>query len=275
MLLADRVAPFVQAIYANPQSDGTDLVMGTVLFAFQIYGDFSGYSDIAVGTARLFGIRLSRNFALPYFATDIPTFWRCWHISLMQWFREYVYFPLGGSRCSRLRQMRNTFVVFALSGLWHGAAWTFVAWGVFHACCFVPHILRRSARGTTAVAVVQGWQGVVRAAILLARMTGTFALVCIGWVFFRSESLTSAFSHLGRMITDLHLHTPYGGLSTLYPVIFVVGVECITRHRAHALDLPTVGPLRYRAVRWAIYYALLFAVAYWGGAQSAFIYFQF
>lgn len=275
MLLADRVAPFVQAIYANPQSDGTDLVMGTVLFAFQIYGDFSGYSDIAVGTARLFGIRLSRNFALPYFATDIPTFWRRWHISLMQWFREYVYFPLGGSRCSRLRQMRNTFVVFALSGLWHGAAWTFVAWGVFHACCFVPHIFRRSARDTTAVAVVQGWQGVVRAAIRLARMTGTFALVCIGWVFFRSESLTSAFSHLGRMITDLHLHTPYGGLSTLYPVIFVVGVEWFTRHRAHALDLPTVGPLRYRAVRWAIYYALLFAVAYWGGAQSAFIYFQF
>ena len=300
MLLADRVAPVVQAIYANPQSDGTDLMMGTLLFAFQIYGDFSGYSDIAVGTARLFGIRLSRNFALPYFATDIPTFWRRWHTSLMEWFREYVYFPLGGSRCSRLRQLRNTFVVFTLSGLWHGAAWTFVAWGVFHACCFVPHILSRNSRGAHGAAVVHRQQHVTASIGRLVRMlctylksaisrqgkakqvllysfglTKSFSLVCIGWVFFRSESLTAAFCHLGRMVTDLHFHTPYGGLSTLYPVVFVVGVEWLTRHRAHALDLPQIGPLRYRCVRWTIYYALLFATFYWGGTQSAFIYFQF
>ena len=274
MLLADRVAPFVQAVYGNPESDGTDLIMATVLFAFQIYGDFSGYSDIAVGTARLFGIRLSRNFHLPYFSSDIPSFWRRWHISLMEWFREYVYFPLGGSRCSRLRHLRNTFAVFMLSGLWHGAAWTFVAWGIFHACCFIPHVLRRPVRPAPPAGEVQRSRS---AAVIaqLARTVLTFVLVCIGWVFFRSESIVSAFRHLRSMVSDVHFHTPYGGFSTLYPVVFVVAVEWLTRHRAHALDLPPIGLLRYRAVRWALYYALLFAVAYWGGAQSAFIYFQF
>ena len=273
MLLADRVAPVVQAVYGNPASDGTDLAMATVLFALQIYGDFSGYSDIAVGTARLFGIRLSRNFATPYFARSVPDFWRRWHISLMQWFREYVYFPLGGSRCSRLCRARNTFVVFALSGLWHGAAWTFVAWGLFHACCFLPHIFSRAAEPQPPVQPSgHGWAERARG---LLQVAVTFVLVCVGWVFFRSATLGEAFDHLRRMATDLHFHTPYGGLSTFYPVLFVVGVEWVMRHRRHGLDLAGRGLLRYRAARWAVYYALLFAVAYWGGAQSEFIYFQF
>ena len=161
-----------------------------------------------------------------------------------------------------------------LSGLWHGAAWTFVAWGIFHACCFIPHVLRRPVRPAPPAGAVQRSRS---AAVIaqLARTVLTFVLVCIGWVFFRSESIVSAFRHLRSMVSDVHFHTPYGGFSTLYPVVFVVAVEWLTRHRAHALDHPPIGLLRYRAVRWALYYALLFAVAYWGGAQSAFIYFQF
>ena len=191
----------------------------------------------------------------------------------MQWFREYVYFPLGGSRCSRLCQARNTFVVFALSGLWHGAAWTFVAWGLFHACCFLPHIFSRAAEPQSPVQPSgHGWAERARG---LLQVAVTFVLVCVGWVFFRSATLGEAFDHLRRMATDLHLHTPYGGLSTLCPVLFVVGVEWVMRHRRHGLDLAGRGLLRYRAARWAVYYALLFAVAYWGGAQSEFIYFQF
>ncbi len=273
MLLADRCAPIVQAVYGNPQSDGTDLLMATVLFAMQIYGDFSGYSDIAVGTARLFGIRLTRNFNVPYFAHDIAEFWRRWHISLMQWFKEYVYIPLGGSRCSRTRQALNTFIVFTLSGLWHGAAWTFVVWGLFHACCFLPLIGKRdkphaATPPSDAGRRLPSWHEVWQ-------MGSTFVLVCTGWVFFRSESLGTAFDRLQRMVTDVQPHTPYGGFSTLYPVLFVLSVEWVMRHRQHGLDFKGTGCLRYRAVRWAVYYALIFAVCYGGGQQADFIYFQF
>ncbi|MGM9689179.1 MAG: MBOAT family O-acyltransferase [Alloprevotella sp.] len=274
MLLADRCAPIVQAVYGNPQSDGTDLLMATVLFAMQIYGDFSGYSDIAVGTARLFGIRLTRNFNVPYFSRNIADFWRRWHISLMQWFKEYVYIPLGGSRCSRTRQALNTFVVFTLSGLWHGAAWTFMAWGLFHACCFLPLIAKRRDRHAATAPPpdtdrwLPSWHEVWQ-------MGTTFVLVCVGWVFFRSESLGAAFGRLLRMATDIRLHTPYGGFSALYPALFVLSVEWVMRHRQHGLDIKGTGCLSYRAVRWAVYYALIFAVCYGGGAQADFIYFQF
>ena len=139
-VVADNCAAIVNAIYANPQADGTDLWVATIFFAIQIYGDFSGYSDIAVGCGRLFGIPLMQNFRQPYFSRSIAEFWRRWHISLMSWFRDYIYIPLGGSRQGRWRTAGNTFVVFLLSGLWHGANFTFVLWGAYHACLFLPRI---------------------------------------------------------------------------------------------------------------------------------------
>ena len=139
-VVADNCAAIVNAIYANPQADGTDLWVAAIFFAIQIYGDFSGYSDIAVGCGRLFGIPLMQNFRLPYFSRSIAEFWRRWHISLMSWFRDYIYIPLGGSRQGRWRTAGNTFVVFLLSGLWHGANFTFVLWGAYHARLFLPRI---------------------------------------------------------------------------------------------------------------------------------------
>lgn len=273
MLLADRCAPIVQAIYANPAADGTDLWAAAVLFAFQIYGDFSGYSDIAIGTARLFGIRLTRNFRVPYFSRGPAEFWRRWHISLNTWFVDYVYIPLGGSRRGLSRQLRNVAVVFLVSGLWHGANWTFVCWGAYHALLCVPGIvgrrLRPAASGRHSYEIGRlSLKG-------LCQMAGTFVLVCIGWVFFRSESIASAFARLGRMFADLQPHTPYGGLSAFYPVVAVVAAEWLMRNRRHGLDFRGTGLLRHRPMRWACYYALIVATLYWGGAQTAFIYFQF
>lgn len=274
MLIADRCAPIVQAIYANPQADGTDLWMAAVLFAFQIYGDFSGYSDIAIGTARLFGIRLTTNFSLPYFSADIATFWRRWHITLMTWFKDYLYIPLGGSRRGKIRQALNISLVFLVSGLWHGANWTFVAWGAYQALWFLPLLfLRKSSSSPSPTAPrPASMLPTLRASL---QMGLTFLIVCIGWVFFRSETVGSAFTRIVRMLTDLSFHTPYGGLSSLLPIVCLVLIEWTTRHRKHPLDFPATGLFRYRAVRWSLYYLLLFLILYAGGQQSAFIYFQF
>lgn len=272
MLLADSCAPIVNTVFANPDATAVDLWTATILFAFQIYGDFSGYSDIALGTARLFGIRLSQNFRLPYFAESVPDFWRRWHITLMTWFKDYIYIPLGGSRCGRGRWWRNLSVVFLLSGLWHGANWTFVAWGLFQLFGYLPLLWRKSASRPTGEETSFSWLPSWRSA---ARMLLTFGFVCVGWVFFRSETLGAAFGRLHVMFCDFALMKPYCGMRVFVPVLFVVLTEWLTRRRRYVLDFPAVGPLRLRAVRWLVYYALIFAVFYWGGEQSAFIYFQF
>lgn len=274
MLVADRCAPIVDAIYANPASGGTDLWAATVLFAFQIYCDFSGYSDIAIGTARLFGIRLTRNFNVPYFSRDVAEFWRRWHTSLMSWFRDYVYIPLGGSRRGSLRAWGNTAAVFLLSGLWHGANWTFVVWGLYHALLFLPRRIcgkRRNADKASCVAsgrLLPSW-------LEAGQMGLTFFLVCVGWVWFRSEEVSSAAGRLVTMFTDFSFATPYGGRAVWITPLLMLGTEWLTRSRRHGLDWQGHGLLRRRAVRWAIYYALIVATLYYGGPQTAFIYFQF
>ena len=275
MWIADSCAPIVNEIYANPSSDGTDLWMGTILFAFQIYGDFSGYSDIAIGVSRLFGIKLMRNFNLPYFARNVSDFWRRWHISLMSWFRDYIYIPLGGSRCGSCRALLNTFVVFMVSGLWHGANWTFVFWGFYHSLCFVPIVLSPRLKSYCNLMEDKNVPNLLPSIKELVQMSVTFLIICIGWVFFRSPDLTVAFDNLNKMFTDIRLHTPYGGLSSLYPILFLVSFEWIMRGQAHTLDFKGNGILRYRAVRWSLYYFLIWGVLYWGGQQSVFIYFQF
>lgn len=274
MLLADRCAPFVMAAYANPAADAMDLWVATVLFAFQIYGDFSGYSDIAIGAARLFGIRLTRNFRLPYFACSVPDFWRRWHITLMTWFKDYVYIPLGGSRMGRWRHVRNLSVVFLVSGLWHGANWTFVAWGLFQIFGFVPHLVDRYVRGKVSQVSTE-MPRLFPTRHELWSIPLTFLFACTSWVFFRSETITSAVHRLALMYGDFHFHKPWCGWGVFVPIVLVLAMEWLTRSKNCPLDFSDCGLFRHRAVRWSVYYALIFAVLYWGGEQAEFIYFQF
>lgn len=257
IVIADNCASVVELIFSDPQSaGGSALLYGAVLFAFQIYADFSGYSDIAIGTARLFGIRLSINFDNPYFATSIPDFWRRWHISLTSWFRDYIYIPLGGSRCSRQRTFLNTVIVFTLSGLWHGANWTFVAWGCYHGLLFLPWCM--------------GWftrtKGPDTRSFLsrLPAMLVTFLLVCVGWILFRAESLTDAWTCLSRIMTHPDLSVMQYSKSILFFVALMLLAEW--------WHLPWP---RRRWQRWAIYYLLVGLMLWKATASTQFIYFQF
>lgn len=273
MLVADRCAPIVEAIYSNPNADGTDLWWAAILFAFQLYCDFSGYSDIAIGTARLFGIRLIRNFRTPFFSKTTAEFWRNWHMSLMAWFKDYIYIPLGGSRKGIWRKCLNIFIVFLVSGLWHGANFTFVVWGVYCFLWFLPGIFLGSVnhKDTQILAEAASPPSLKE----FGHMFATFLIFVGGMVFFRSESIGAAFLRIGHMFVDVHLHSPYGGLTTLLPAIFMLLVEWVTRKGNHGLDIRGRGILRFRIVRWLLYYALIFGIFYWGGRPTAFIYFQF
>lgn len=249
-----------------------ELIMGALFFTFQIYGDFSGYSDIAIGTAKLFGIRLMRNFNVPYFSRDIAEFWRRWHISLNTWFRDYVYFPLGGSRGSRMLTLRNTLIIFMLSGLWHGANWTYVVWGAYHALLFTPLFIMGTNRRH---------KDVPAAGRLLPRpaeamqMLATFAFVVVGWVIFRAESITQAVHYLWRMVSHFSEPWPSHGNTPFIYCGLVLVAEWLQRDKEHALQLPHHGLLRLRAARWMCYLLLTACTFFLMGNQSTFIYFQF
>ena len=187
VLVADTCARAANALLGNASPSSVSLWAGVVAFTFQIYGDFSGYSDIAIGCSKLFGIRAMRNFATPYFARDIAEFWRRWHISLTTWFRDYLYIPLGGSRCGTLKKIRNTFAVFLVSGFWHGANWTFIAWGAFHAVCFLPLLLCDKNRRHVTDVVAEG--RLLPSPRELFQMLCTFALAVVGWTFFRAPDI--------------------------------------------------------------------------------------
>lgn len=264
------------AVIANATLDGAEnpssisILCGVVCFAFQIYGDFSGYSDIAIGCGKLFGIRLMRNFAHPYFSRDVAEFWRRWHISLLTWFRDYLYIPLGGSRCGLWKKIRNTFVVFLVSGLWHGANWTFVVWGAFHALCFVPLLVSGRNRKYTAGCVSE--LAVIPQAGDILRIFGTFCLVCFGWIFFRAQSIGQAFDWIRRILScDLHVVNTHLGMAhaVVAPVAMMLIWEWISCGR-ELIWLP-----KNRALRWLVYYALVFLIVYWQPIQQEFIYFQF
>lgn len=265
MILADNCASVADYVFDNADTlSAPDLWLGALCFAFQIYGDFSGYSDIAIGTAKLFGIRLMKNFDRPYLATSIPDFWRRWHISLMTWFRDYVYIPLGGGHCSPLRKMRNTFAVFLLSGLWHGAAWTYISWGFYHALLFIPFL-----RKTNAASRPSSDKRAIR-------VLCTFFCVLIGWVIFRAADLTQAASYLCGMFDPQRL----GGIScSRLPLAYIVCfllTESLTKGE-HPLSLDRCGMkiFRFRAVRIAVYYVLFMLTLLAGGQPAQFIYFQF
>ncbi len=219
MVVADNCAPIVDEIFANYESlPPPVLALGTVLFAFQIYGDFSGYSDIAIGTARLFGFSLMVNFRQPYFSRDIAEFWRRWHISLSTWFRDYLYIPLGGSRGGPVLRVRNVMAIFLISGLWHGANWTFVVWGLLNALFFLPLLLwGRNRRYLDAVAR----ESMLPSARELFQMLTNFALVCLAWIFFRAQSIDQAWGYLLSLFRN-----PWGGgdYTHLYSPIALLGI---------------------------------------------------
>ena len=283
IVIADNCAIYVNQVWETYDTQsGSTLLLAAVLFTFQIYGDFSGYSDIAIGTAKLFGIKLMRNFNNPYFSRDIAEFWRRWHISLNTWFVDYVYIPLGGSRpnvvysvwCTveskkRLITIRNTFVIFLLSGLWHGANWTFLAWGAFHAALFLPLILLGKNRKYTNNDVT--WRDI-------PKMLLTFGVVVIGWILFRAETIGQAWEILCGICNRSLLTAPYLINRTYYmPLFLCLGVmlliEWENRSKAHSLEL---SGIHSHAVKYAIYFGLILLILLFTPATpSPFIYFQF
>jgi len=200
VVIADTCATYANAIFDNYTSmNSFSLILGAVYFAFQIYGDFSGYSDIALGVSKLFGLDLLRNFNYPYFSRDIAEFWRRWHISLSSWFRDYLYIPLGGSKGGLGMKIRNTFIIFVVSGFWHGANWTYIAWGFINALYFLPLLLANSNRNNMdAIELRFNFDSVK----VFFSILSTFLLTCVAWVFFRAKTITDAVSYLKRIITD-------------------------------------------------------------------------
>lgn len=275
MVVADNCATAVNAIFDNYESmGGLNLFIGAFLFTFQIYGDFSGYSDIAIGTSRLFGIRLMRNFNFPYFSRDIAEFWRKWHISLTTWFRDYIYIPLGGSRCKKSKVMRNTLIIFLVSGLWHGANWTFVAWGGYHALLFSPLILSGRNRKYTDVVAHDRLLPSLKEFFM---MVATFVLVVLGWIIFRAESITEAYGYTAHMFSNIGTFTvaAMGAKKAMLWVFVLVAVEWLQRNRQHAFQLPEKGLLKSRVVRWVIYLIVFLSCVLFSGQKTDFIYFQF
>jgi D-alanyl-lipoteichoic acid acyltransferase DltB (MBOAT superfamily) len=279
MIVADNCAYVVNTIWDTySEQRPFMLLVGAIFFTFQIYGDFSGYSDIAIGTARLFGINLMQNFNFPYFSRDIAEFWRRWHISLTTWFRDYIYIPLGGSRCSKVKQFRNTMVIFLVSGFWHGANWTFVVWGAYHALLFLPLMLMGKNRKYTTV-VAQG--RVLPSLREGGNMLLTFFLVVIGWIIFRAESISQAWDYFFRMFSlrmfDVRDYNFYGFRDKLciLSIAILLVVEWLQRNKQHGLSLSSRGILKYRLARVLLYCVIALFVYVFAGSQEIFIYFQF
>lgn len=272
IVVADNAAIQANYIFSNYSTlPASSLWMGAVYFAFQIYGDFSGYSDIAIGTARLFGFNIMRNFAYPYFSRDMAEFWRRWHISLSTWFRDYVYFPLGGSRTTQWKIIRNILIVFTVSGFWHGANWTFIAWGLLNGLYLVPLALGKWNRKHLDIVAENR---LIPGAGDLLKILLTFILTLIAWVFFRSDNLTHAFEYLGRMFSaGLFIMPRHTAFLKIVPFILILLlVEWVQRTKQHGLEISGIS---YRPMRWAVYYSVIITIILFGGTQQTFIYFQF
>ena len=297
IVVADNCATYVDTVFADYASySGSTLLLAAVLFSVQIYGDFSGYSDIAIGTAKLFGIKLMRNFNVPYFSRDIAEFWRRWHISLTTWFRDYVYIPLGGSRPvvpERIHHkeaykkaviIRNTFIIFLLSGFWHGANWTFIAWGAYHAFLFLPLILLgKNRRYRDTVATITLPDGTVKAKLLptfreTAQMLLTFALAVLGGIIFRADTITDAGAFITGICNKSLISIPWLINRQFYIPLACAMVSMFLVEWIGRLDTGSFlsGKIRYQSIRWIVYLLLIVAIARYGGfEQVQFIYFQF
>ena len=278
LVIADRMAVGVDAVYDNlADASGVSLLLATIFFAFQIYCDFSAYSDIAIGTAKMFRINLMRNFAYPYFSQSVTEFWRRWHISLSTWFRDYVFIPLGGSRCWAPRVCFNLMVTFVLSGLWHGADWKFIVWGAINGAALVVEKVLMVQRPRSDV---PGGENDIPAVSVFVRMGYTFVIICVGWIFFRAASVSSAWLILYRIASlPLTIADPASlvldqavrkGIG--YLVVFVI-IEWGFRRHLH----PIVVAKLPVAVRWTVYTIVIWATIKMMlvNAVNPFIYFTF
>jgi D-alanyl-lipoteichoic acid acyltransferase DltB (MBOAT superfamily) len=276
VVIADNCAYYANQIFNNSgEMNGSSLILGVFFFTIQIYGDFSGYSDIALGTAKLFGIELLRNFAFPYFSRDIAEFWRRWHISLSSWFRDYLYIPLGGSKGGTFAKVRNTFIIFLVSGFWHGANWTFIIWGGLNALYFMPLLLAKKNR--TNLEIVAKGKFFPNMKEFLMILT-TFLLTMFAWIFFRADNVSHAFSIISTIFSSSTLLMPdYEGF---VKSVFIIGLVAIFlliewTGREHQYAIAKLGLNWFRPYRYAFYYALIFAIFFFGGKEQQFIYFQF
>ena len=273
VVVADTCARLADTIFDAPELySGPTLMLGVIYFAFQIYGDFSGYSDIAIGTGRLFGIRLSTNFKFPYFSRDIAEFWRRWHISLSTWFRDYLYIPLGGSRGPQWQVIRNVAVIFIVSGFWHGANLTFVIWGAIHALLFVPLILLKRNRKHASDVVAQG--KFLPSLKDVFAMGSTFALVCLAWVFFRANTVSEAINYI---VGFSEFPTPEKPITLVVYTAFVwIGVMVLVDWLQRDGNIPRWWLTRkFQPLRWFTYGICVWLCLKNLHSEASFIYFQF
>lgn len=277
IVIADNCAIYANMIFSNYTSySGSTLVLGALFFTFQIYGDFSGYSDIAIGCARLFGFDLMQNFAFPYFSRDIAEFWRRWHISLSTWFRDYVYIPIGGSRGNVWMKIKNTMIIFLVSGFWHGANWTFLAWGFLNALYFLPLLLTKQNRKNLDV-VSKG-----RVFPPLSELFGmiiTFSLTVLAWIFFRSPSISDACLYIQQIFSKSLLSIPrfpdrLNALTIIILIVVFLIAEWLDRDRKYGAE--GVVKIKSRFFRWTIYIIVVLIILFFGNfGDNEFIYFQF
>jgi len=278
IVIADNCAEFANQIFNNSaELNGSTLALGALFFTFQIYGDFSGYSDIALGTARLFGIELLKNFNFPYFSRNIAEFWRRWHISLSSWFKDYLYIPLGGSRGGIGMQIRNIFIIFIVSGFWHGANWTFIVWGLLNALYILPSIITKNNRNYIEI--------VAKGRLLptfneIIQILITFSLTAFAWIFFRSESIGQASEYVSGLFSKSifsipKISEPEKAWTTFILIVFFVIIEWLGREYNYALE--GIRKFQSKYTRWVFYILILLIIYFYGyfGESVEFIYFQF
>ena len=274
VVIADNCAQFANQIFNNYEDySGSTLILGAVFFTFQIYGDFSGYSDIAIGISRLFGFDLMRNFAYPYFSRDIAEFWRRWHISLSTWFRDYLYIPLGGSRGGMWMKIRNTFIIFLVSGFWHGANWTFIVWGALNALYFLPLLLSGKNRNHLEVVAydksLPSFKEILQIGV-------TFGLTVFAWIFFRAENLGHAFGYISRIFHKTIFSVPAivkDCKQILILLIFFLIIEWLGRRKHFALEFEKGD---HRFLKWTLYSLIVLLIGlFMQTEETPFIYFQF
>ncbi|MBL7104903.1 MAG: MBOAT family protein [Bacteroidales bacterium] len=271
IIIADNCAVYVEEIFSNYQIyPGSTLLLGSFFFAFQIYCDFSGYSDIAIGTARLFGFNIMRNFAYPYFSRDIAEFWRRWHISLSTWFRDYVYIPLGGSRGNNFNKIRNVIIIFVVSGFWHGADWTFIIWGLLNGLYFLPLLLLKINRNNIGITAENRLLPTFKETF---QMLITFFITLIAWVFFRSDNVGQAFSYISIIFSESLFTIPNLKQLIFVPIIILfIIIEWFSRKKQHALEISNLP----KTIRWSVYLIIGFIVLLsFNNNPNTFIYFQF
>ena len=272
IVIADNCAQYANIIFNNSSEySGSTLVLGAIFFTFQIYGDFSGYSDIAIGTSRLFGFNLKQNFAFPYFSRDIAEFWRRWHISLSTWFRDYLYIPLGGSHGGTWNKIRNVFIIFIVSGFWHGANWTFIIWGALNALYFLPIFITNNNRNNLNVVAQGNYLPNLKEFFL---MSLTFGLTVFAWIFFRANNVEHAINYIASIFSNSLFSIPeLRPTNIILLICFFIAIEWIGRNGQYALS--NIFKIKKRFYRWSFYFLICLLIFLFQGKQQEFIYFQF